>query len=596
MKKSKAIAQINPVFLNGIAHRGLHNKEFTENGLKAFENAINHGVAFEFDIHLTTDGELIVCHDENLKRTTGKEGIIEHMTSKEIRDNYRLLDGGVVPTLQEVFDLNQERVPMVIELKVFKEYNTNGLSTITIEKVTTQLTKEIFKNGFDLSGITFNAQDTEDFSLTSNGNLTIKTDKPNPEISFTVAQNYNNLPIPTEINNFTLNLNTSKIFSGISAKIKYDLNQSATDITGSILSKFDPAISTKYINSNLNSVMIKKGDSSAALCYTKIDSSSYYVFNGWMLNNTIVTNNSGTFNKNVSGYISDYKWIYVGTSTITFKASWSKVNTYSNYKYITLSSELYNISTTGNYLLINDIDLSNSTWNPLSSFSGILDGNGKMISNLRISISMEGVMASQDDVRGGFICTNSGTIKNLTFSSISVYYNGVEPRNVYVGGIVGWNEGTISNCHIVGGSVEGNTGSDGFNDNFVSMTGGICGDNMYIISNCSVKDLDIIGVANCRKGVASIYVGGISGKNNSQVLDCSNYNSCITARGGGYNSSSCLVKNCAGGIVGNNSPNCTVTYIESSPNKLETPRTNSNGKTVDGFGNAAHGNIIGYQE
>ena len=121
MRKSKALSKINPVFLNGIAHRGLHNKEFTENGLKAFENAINHGVAFEFDIHLTTDGELIVCHDENLKRTTGKEGIIEHMSSKEIRDNYRLLDGGVVPTLQEVFDLNQERVPMVIELKVFEK-------------------------------------------------------------------------------------------------------------------------------------------------------------------------------------------------------------------------------------------------------------------------------------------------------------------------------------------------------------------------------------------------------------------------------------------------------------------------------------------
>ena len=121
MKKQVALSKINPVFLNGIAHRGLHNEEFTENGLKAFENAINHGVAFEFDIHLTTDGELIVCHDENLKRTTGKEGIIEHLTSKEIRDNYRLLDGGVIPTLQEVFDLNQERVPMVIELKVFEK-------------------------------------------------------------------------------------------------------------------------------------------------------------------------------------------------------------------------------------------------------------------------------------------------------------------------------------------------------------------------------------------------------------------------------------------------------------------------------------------
>ena len=121
MNKNKVLSKINPVFLNGIAHRGLHNKEFTENGLKAFKNAIDHGVAFEFDIHLTKDNELVVCHDENLKRTTEKEGIIEDLTLKEIKENYRLLDGGEIPTLQEVFDLNQEKVPMVIELKVFRK-------------------------------------------------------------------------------------------------------------------------------------------------------------------------------------------------------------------------------------------------------------------------------------------------------------------------------------------------------------------------------------------------------------------------------------------------------------------------------------------
>lgn len=121
MKKEKAISKINPVFLEGIAHRGLHNEEFTENGMKAFQNAIDHGVAFEFDIHLTKDNELVVCHDENLIRTTGKDGIIEDLTLKEIKENYHLLDGGEIPTLQEVFDLNKEKVPMVIEMKVFRK-------------------------------------------------------------------------------------------------------------------------------------------------------------------------------------------------------------------------------------------------------------------------------------------------------------------------------------------------------------------------------------------------------------------------------------------------------------------------------------------
>ena len=132
MRKQKALSKINPVFLNGIAHRGLHNEKFTENGLKAFQNAIDHGIAFEFDIHLTKDNELVVCHDENLKRTTGKEGIIEDLTLKEIKDNYRLLDGGEIPTLQEVFNLNKERVPMVIELKVFRK-NYKELAAKSIE-------------------------------------------------------------------------------------------------------------------------------------------------------------------------------------------------------------------------------------------------------------------------------------------------------------------------------------------------------------------------------------------------------------------------------------------------------------------------------
>ena len=121
MKKQKALSRINPVFLQGLAHRGLHNEKFTENGMNAFKNAIDHGTAFEFDIHLTKDNELVVCHDENLVRTTGKEGIIEDLTLQEIRDNYRLLDGGVIPTFQEVLDLNQEKVPMAIELKVFRK-------------------------------------------------------------------------------------------------------------------------------------------------------------------------------------------------------------------------------------------------------------------------------------------------------------------------------------------------------------------------------------------------------------------------------------------------------------------------------------------
>ena len=117
IKKELFFQKISPLICNGIAHRGLHTEEFTENGLKAFENAVNNNFAFELDIHLSRDNKLIVCHDKNLKRTTGKEGRIEELTSDQIRQEYRLLDGGVVPTFDEVLDLVQERVPIVTELK-----------------------------------------------------------------------------------------------------------------------------------------------------------------------------------------------------------------------------------------------------------------------------------------------------------------------------------------------------------------------------------------------------------------------------------------------------------------------------------------------
>ncbi len=120
MNKETALKRINPAFLKGICHRGLHNDRFSENGLKAFENAIKEKMPIELDVHITSDNKLVVFHDSNMKRMTGKDGIIEKLTLDEIRTNYRLLDGEMIPTLKEVLKLNNERVPMVVEMKVYK--------------------------------------------------------------------------------------------------------------------------------------------------------------------------------------------------------------------------------------------------------------------------------------------------------------------------------------------------------------------------------------------------------------------------------------------------------------------------------------------
>lgn len=120
MNKKRFISKIDKRFLFGIAHRGLHTDKFTENGRNAFENAIKNDIAFEFDVHLTKDNNLVVIHDENLKRTAKGEGIVEDMTLDEIK-MIHLKDDSEILTLEELLELNNERVPMVIELKVFRK-------------------------------------------------------------------------------------------------------------------------------------------------------------------------------------------------------------------------------------------------------------------------------------------------------------------------------------------------------------------------------------------------------------------------------------------------------------------------------------------
>ena len=121
MKKSKILSKINPLVLKGVAHRGLWNEKVSENSLEAFRLAIKNNVAIELDIHLTKDNDLVVIHDEKLERLTGKEGIVEDLTTKELLENYKLLDGQKIPRFEEVLELVNEQVPILVELKVFRK-------------------------------------------------------------------------------------------------------------------------------------------------------------------------------------------------------------------------------------------------------------------------------------------------------------------------------------------------------------------------------------------------------------------------------------------------------------------------------------------
>lgn len=120
MKKEEIKKSLDPRFFLGICHRGYHNKNDIENGLRAFQNAIDNNMAIELDVHLTKDNKLIVIHDSKLERVTGKQGIVEDLSVEQLKNDYKLKDGETIPTLQEVLSLIDEKVPLVIELKVYR--------------------------------------------------------------------------------------------------------------------------------------------------------------------------------------------------------------------------------------------------------------------------------------------------------------------------------------------------------------------------------------------------------------------------------------------------------------------------------------------
>jgi len=97
-------------------HRG-NPADHPENTLRSFRSAIAVGCdLIECDVHLSSDGRLVVIHDHTLERTTSGTGLVRDHTAAELRK----LDAGQgekIPLLQEVIELALGKVGLVIELK-----------------------------------------------------------------------------------------------------------------------------------------------------------------------------------------------------------------------------------------------------------------------------------------------------------------------------------------------------------------------------------------------------------------------------------------------------------------------------------------------
>jgi type II secretion system protein G len=120
----------------------------------------------------------------------------------------------------------------------------------------------------------------------------------------------------------------------------------------------------------------------------------------------------------------------------------------------------------GNYIVMKDLDLSGyENWTPIGNstnkFTGTFNGNNYVISNLTID--------SNQNYKGLFGCiSETSEITNLGLENANINVAGGD----YVGGLVGQNKGSITNCYATGNIT-------GFFN-----TGGLVGQNNGTITSC----------------------------------------------------------------------------------------------------------------
>ena len=143
------------------------------------------------------------------------------------------------------------------------------------------------------------------------------------------------------------------------------------------------------------------------------------------------------------GYVVDEATNTVEISTAEALAWWAKTDAYRNV------------------CLTADIDMSAYKWMPTGG--GDFNGNGHVISNVYI-------IEQTNDV--GFFSDYSGTVENVGFDNL--YVKGKSART---GGLVGQLRGTIRNCYIKNGVVDGS-----------DYIGGLVGESDYgTVINCFVN-------------------------------------------------------------------------------------------------------------
>ena len=204
-----------------------------------------------------------------------------------------------------------------------------------------------------------------------------------------------------------------------------------------------------------------------------------------------------------------------------------------------------------------------SNWTPVGTdvsnpYTGTIDGGG---------YTLTGMVINSTENNQGFVgyLGSAGKVQNLTFANATVISSS-SSSGYSIGIVVGYNEGTVENCHTIGtSSVEG-----------LESVGGIVGSNSGLVFAC----INSSAVrATVEKNSFELYefavggVGGIVGDNFGDVIACGN----TGAVNGKYNS---------GGIVGRHDDGNVIASWTQNTNETHNDG-NAPSSPENGIGNEA---------
>lgn len=220
-----------------------------------------------------------------------------------------------------------------------------------------------------------------------------------------------------------------------------------------------------------------------------VPTNDYGVFTGWLYNDEPITDSTGH---------SLTKWNF--TSDITLTVDWT-VKIYTVEDLLKMGTYL-----NGDFILMNDIDLSGVNWNPIeinsAPFTGHLDGNGHKISNLTIDTSNYTNRSSF----GLFGYISFATFEDLVIEDFEFTSENIE-KTYYVGALAGIDLTDLSSSTNEEPLIKGITTSGSYvvakqSSSYPVYAGGLFGKVSFeIISNCK----NFIGITNAS------YAGGLVG-------------------------------------------------------------------------------------